>query len=70
MGSRNGRIPCDRLSNALGDLMNQHIQEVLAVVGALYTLLSVLGNLAPKTAFGRFCAKAALVLRNVEGQAK
>lgn len=48
--------------------MSDTIQLVLAGVGALYTLFTVIGNLAkPGSKLARFCQVTALVLRKVPG---
>lgn len=43
----------------------KHVQDILAIIGALYTLLTAIGNAWPKGRVGAVCTKAALVLRKV-----
>ena len=48
--------------------MTEYANATLAIVGALYTIASVISSIAPKTKLGLACAKVALALRHVTSQ--
>jgi hypothetical protein len=48
------------------DNVTQYAQAFFAVVGALYTVLSVIGNVVPNTKIGQFCRKFAADLQAIE----
>ena len=48
----------------------QTIQNISAILGAVYALVSIIGNAYPKGKVGAFCAKVALVLRKVQDATK
>lgn len=48
--------------------MTEYMNAALAILGALYTIASVISSIAPKTRIGLACAKVALALRHVTAQ--
>jgi hypothetical protein len=45
-----------------------YVYDFFAVIGGLYTVVSVIGNVSPKGKFRDFCVKVALVLKKIEDE--